>query len=179
MLERLEYQTDLPVSECLARLRRTSAEHPWSIRRIWSPLPEGTVQSTLWGQRFFLSAWPPLYTRNSFAPLFYGSLRQAPGGAVISGRFLLYPVIIGLLVVWFGGALFGMGVGLYVVASEPGEAGTWVARASAPMGATLGLVLFGYFFVRFCIRKARGQREAIEDYLQSVLRARRRVPTVA
>ena len=78
MIERLDLITDLPVDECLARLRKTADAHPWSLEQLWFSLPEGTIETSVYGRFFMLSAWPRRYTRNSFSPLFLGTVRSAP-----------------------------------------------------------------------------------------------------
>lgn len=172
MLERLKYNTDLPVSQCLDLLRRTSDAHPWSLRRLWSPLPEGTIESTVCGRRFLLSAWPAANTHNSFAPVFYGVARPGPGGTTITGRFLFHPVVLVFLAGWFGCALFGLIVALYLVPSTPGRSGGSGLGPLGPVLLTSGVLAAGSLIVGFGIRLGRNQRRAIEDYLRSVLHAR-------
>jgi len=171
MIQTLEYHTSLPVHECLARLSRTAAEHPWSVQRLWLPLPEGTVESTVWGQRFFLSAWPPLNTRNSFAPVFYGRLLSDAAGTRVVGRFLLYPIAMAFLAVWFGGTLFWLLVALYLEPMQRAQPVSLELSALGPIAAASGLTLFASLLVRFAVRSGVSQRQAIQDYLRSVLEA--------
>src|SRR5688572_18285490 len=45
------------------------------------------------------------YTRNSFAPIFYGRFSATPEGTLLRGRFRIHPGILAFLVVWFAGLL--------------------------------------------------------------------------
>ena len=139
---------------------------------LWATLPEGTILSTVRGHRFALSAWPPQSTRNSFAPVFYGTVRPTPSGSLITGRFLMHPVTMVFLVAWFGGALFGLIVALFLVSPRPEHAGASGSPALVPVAWTAGVVVCGWLIVRLGIRFGRGQRQAIDGYLRSVLEAR-------
>ena len=176
MFRRLSYHTSLGLEECLRELRRTAGEHRWSTLRLWQPLPEGTIQATVLGRAFLLSAWPRPYTRNSFVQMFHGVIRETAGGASITGRYVFHPLVMLFLAVWFGGALFGLIVALVLVPLQRGASGPGPADLVA-IPLVLGVVSAGVIIVALGARAGRRQRDAIEGFLQHRLDASRVEPS--
>ena len=165
----MKYTTDLSADECLRRLRQTKGQHKWSLQNLWSPLPKGTVECRIWGRRFLLFAWPKEYTRNSFAPVFCGSIKQHPYGAIIQGRFIFHPIVLFFLIIWFGGALFGVGLAIYHLTNSPVRDEPSSFSSFIPLVFTIGLVIIGFLLVFFGLRLGQDQRKAIEGYLRTTL----------
>jgi hypothetical protein len=136
-------------------------------------LPKGTVECRIWGRRFLLFAWPKEYTRNSFAPVFCGSIRQNLDGSTIQGRFMFHPIVMLFLIVWFGGALFGVGLAVHKIICQLLNDGQSSPREFMPLAFTVCLVAVGFILVYFGLRLGQDQREAIDDYLHETLDAQR------
>jgi hypothetical protein len=169
----MKYITSLSTEECIRRLRQTRSQHPWSLKKLWTPLPKGTVECRIWGHRFLLFAWPKEYTRNSFAPVFCGIIKQQPQGAGIYGRFMLHPIVLFFLMIWFGGALFGVGLAIYHFTDSNIRGASSFFNSFVPIAFTISLVIIGFLLVSFGLRLGEDQREAIEEYLHSNLDADR------
>jgi hypothetical protein len=169
----MKYKTDLSISECVSRLRQTAAQHKWSIERLWIPLPSGTVECKMWGRWFLLFAWPREYTRNSFAPVFCGYLEQRPDGVAMRGRFMFHPIVLLFLIVWFGGALLGIGLAVHHVICQLSHDGPCSASVFTPIAVTLGVAAAGFVIVYLGLRLGKSQRETIEAYLHTTLGAKK------
>ena len=135
-------------------------------------MPEGTVECLNWGRWIQLWAWPKEYVRNSFSPSFFGRLRPHLGGTVIHGYFILHPIVLVFLAVWFGGALIGVGFSIYNLIERLAEGRYSFKEAWLPIVATLALLSFGIALVASGVRAGRSQRRAIEEYLRDTLGAR-------
>jgi hypothetical protein len=135
------------------------------------PLPKGTVECRIWGRRFLLFAWPKEYTRNSFAPVFCGSIKQNPYGASIRGHFMFHPIVLLFLLVWFGGALFGVGLAIYHITDPFLKDEPFSLSLFIPLAFTVGIVTIGFILVSVGLRLGKDQREAIEGYLRTTLDA--------
>jgi hypothetical protein len=136
-------------------------------------MPEGVVECRLWGRWLQLWAWPKEYVRNSFSPFFYGRLERHLGGTLIRGYFILHPLVLVFLAVWFGGALIGVGVSIYHVIERLGEDQHDLKQTWFPLVFTLGLLAFGVVLVYVGVRVGRSQERAIEEYLRDTLGATR------
>jgi hypothetical protein len=171
MLRAQEYHTDIPLAECIAILRRTANERARGIARMWEPSPPRAIDPTVWGRRFFLFAWPDPRIRNSFAPIFYGTLCEDERGTSLRGRYAFHPVVMLFLAVFFVCACVGLVLAVVTTAAEPGTGSRPGAVNLGPILAVAGVVAVSCFIIGTGMRMGRRQREAIEEYLRSALKA--------
>ena len=84
----------LSANECIKRFTANVAEDR-------DPLPDGEEPflGSVEGPGFSLRARPA--RANSFAPVFYGTLRQLPNGTRIEGHFGLDPSVRPFMLIWF------------------------------------------------------------------------------
>jgi hypothetical protein len=174
MFPKVTYKTDLSGEECLDRLKGTASEYRWPKKKPWTRLPEGTVECKFWGPWFSLMAHPPKNVQNSFMPMFWGRLSQCPEGTALEGRYIMHPMVMLILAVWFAiilGILLSTAHG--VVAHYTAELPTEAGNVLLPLGFAAAFFLTGVAVVYGGMRLGSKQKEAIDDYLKSTLRAER------
>jgi hypothetical protein len=138
---------------------------------MWERPPPLAISPTVWGRRFYLFAWPETNIRNSFLPVFYGTLCEDERGTSLRGRYAFHPVVMLFLAVYFGGACVGLVLAVLTAAGMLGTGSRPGAINLGPILAVAGLVAVSCFIIGAGMRMGKRQREAIEDYLRSALKA--------
>ncbi|MCL4206308.1 MAG: hypothetical protein KJ000_27820 [Pirellulaceae bacterium] len=107
MATTLALTTDLSVEECLSRLHESlSPVRPFR----WAMPSTETYFGKVRGDMFqVFVVGPGDMRKNSFTPIFYGSLRASPEGARISGSISVHTFVSVFLTAWYVGVLAFLG----------------------------------------------------------------------
>jgi hypothetical protein len=174
MWRTLAWETSLPASEC--RLRLEHYAEPDSIVHRFRFDAKGTVYASLRASSFRLFARGPAFVRNSVEPYFYGSIVEEGGRTLVRGQFRMHPFTLGFMALWFFGVVTIGGL-MSVVMLHQILTGRRPPEAALAPGLAIfigpGMLAFGVGLVFFGWRLGRGQRERIEQFLETTLQLRR------
>jgi hypothetical protein len=91
------FRSPFPPDECAIRLKALTEPDRGGL---WEDLTRThAVLARLKGQKVRLRV-RRAYTRNAFAPIFYGRFEATPGGTLLRGRFRTNPAVLAFVVVW-------------------------------------------------------------------------------
>jgi hypothetical protein len=99
-IERMKIQSPLSIEECVTVLKNATVKDT-AFGTMF--VAAGTIICKFSGNNFRLRQKRGY--GNSFAPFFYGKLRQTETGTEISGEFRIHPFVLAFMAIWFGGVL--------------------------------------------------------------------------
>ena len=163
MNERLELRSPLPPIECARRIASAiDTDSLFSLAFLFgsNPVVGRVTESSLRLRR-------RIKYRNSFQKLLVVTMRPEGSGTVISGKFVMHPIIRVFTAIWFtgviviGGALFVRALHLFLLGSVLREDGVWQGLVFPPC-----MIVFGLLLTRF---GTRADIQFIEDFLVEML----------
>jgi hypothetical protein len=160
----MKLRTKMSMADCKTRL--ASSTDLRGLALSWSAEGPGAVVGEFRGSVFRLHTRK--YYSNSFAPFFYGKLKEVDGGTILEGGFRMHPFVRLFMVFSLSFVLlFGLGAIIVPAPAHPASSTgrSWFFAGLALVAIlSVGLVLFGK-------QLGRGDQEVIYSYLKSTLEA--------
>lgn len=166
----------MPPAAVAEALRRSMDEERRTLFSFSGYKGDRDVLGEVWGNSFHLQK-RRRFSRNDFAPNFYGELQPEAGGTRIEGRFQMADWVQFFMWFWLGGVVL-IGGAMFVACVSDVMAGSHLVTGDAWIGIIVppSMLLFGIVLPRFGRMLGRGDEAFILDHLQNTLSARIDVP---
>ena len=160
----MRLRTKLSIADCRTRLG--SATDLGGMALSWDAAAPGPVLGEFHGTVFRLHT--KKYYSNSFAPFFYGKLKQTDGGTEVDGKFRLHPFIRLFMLFWFA-LLIIFAISPMIIPAEHNPVSGFNRQVF--YSGLAALAVLGIIFVQIGQWLARGEREVIHAFLKKTLEA--------
>ena len=164
MARRFELVTQLPVEECLERLKRSTSPPPL----FWVMPAERAFHCKITGHKIRLSTLGPGQPYNTLMPFLYATLRDTPEGTVVHGRLRPHGLALALMVPYF---VIALGTAGFLTWAAVTGHGIFKVPPAIAILTPLVMAGIGILVARFCVALGRNQEDQLLRFLGETLEA--------